>query len=157
MTGNPDVIQALQSAIASEAHLNAQYRRDWRWMKRQGFAGVRKTAKRFGSDAHAWLKQVTDRVEFFGASSAYQMGPVTAPATFTAVLENELALELAIVQPYEQAVQICMRALDDTSRNLFEHLLKWHQKHVAWLEQQLGLIQGFEEDTGEARYLQTKV
>ena len=38
-------------------------------------------------------------------------------------------------------MQTAMRALDDTTRNLFEHLLKWHEKEIAWLEQALVVLQ----------------
>lgn len=140
MKGNPEVIAALEKACAAEAHLNLQYRQDWRSLK---FVGVRKVARvtrAFGDDAHEFLKKVTDRLLFLGGKPGYSIPPITEVGTFTEVLQNELALELGIVTPYEQAVQTAMRALDDTTRNLFEHLLKWHQEHIAWLEQQLRLV-----------------
>ena len=58
---------------------------------------------------------------------------------------------MGIVQPYEQSVQIAMKVLDDTTRNLFEHLLKWHEQHVAWLEGQQRLMASM---GGEAEYIQ---
>lgn len=145
MTGNPEVLAALRFAIASEGHLNAQYRSDWRAFK---FIGVKKLAKAihgFGDDAHCWLKRVQDRTLLLGGDIGYVASPVLDAPGVQAAFLAELALEMAIVKPYEQAVQTCMAALDDTSRNLFEHLLKWHQKHVGWLEQQLRLIDALTE------------
>jgi bacterioferritin len=154
MNGKPQVIQALLAALAQEAHLNMQYRHDWRVAK---FMGVKKIAGRlhdFGGDAHEWMKKVSDRILFLGGDTSYAIAPVTDQATLTEIFQSELASEMAIVQPYEQAILTAMQALDDTSRNLFEHLLKWHQKHVGWLEQQLRLITAL---GGEAEYIAEKL
>jgi bacterioferritin len=153
MTGSPEVIQTLQAAMAAESHLNQQYRLDRQQLK---FIGVKKpaaTIKKFGDDTHDWLRAVTNRVLFLGGATSYQSAPVVDQENVTSLLKNELALEMAIVQPYEEAVQIAMKALDDTTRNLFEHLLKWHQKHVAWLEQQLRLINAI----GEQEYIAEQI
>jgi bacterioferritin len=139
--------------MAMEAHLNAQYRLDWRSVR---FVGAKKTAKHlkgFGHDVHDWLRKVTDRLLFLEGTPGYQMPPVKELATLTATLENELALEMAIVAPYEAAVQVAMKALDDTTRNLFEHLLKWRQDHIGWLEQQIRLIT----QMGEPEYIAEKL
>jgi bacterioferritin len=157
MKGKPEVLKALQAAIASEAHLNAQYRTDWREVKFMGLKGIQGKIRKFGCDAHGWLKRVQDRVLFLGGSTAYDAAPVTEAESLTELLENELTLEMAIVTPYEQAIGTCTKALDDASRNLFEHLLKWHQKHVGWLERQLSLISGLAVGTGEARYISEKL
>ncbi len=154
MKGSPEVIKTLQAALAQEAHLNVQYRHDWRIVK---FMGVKKVAckiKDLGDDAHCFMKKVADQVLFLGGGTSYSMGPITDQPSLTAVFENQLKLEMAIIEPYEQAVQTAMQALDDTTRNLFEHLLKWHQEHVGWLEQQLQLIQTV---GGEAEYIAEKL
>ena len=157
MTGSPEVISALQSACIFEAHLNLQYRLDWRTVKNTGVKKIGKTLHKFGSDAHNWLVLVTDRCEFLDGDPSYTIPSVTKRATLTEMFENELALEMAILMPYEKAIQTAMRAFDDASRNLFEHLIKWHQKHVMWLEIQLGLIGGLANDSGESRYIAEKL
>lgn len=154
MTGNPEVIQALQAALVAEAHLNIQYRHDWRVVK---FMGVKKTARKIhalGNDAHCFMKKVADRILFLGGDTAYSVGQITDQPTLLAIFQNELMLEMAIVQPYEAAVQTAMKAFDDTTRNLFEHLLKWHQDSIAWLEQQIRLIGIL---GGEAEYIAEKL
>lgn len=153
MKGSPEVIAALASALAEEAHLNMQYRKDWRVVR---FMGAKKTArklKRFGCDAHAWQKKVTDRLLLLGGEPQFDMDPVTVQRNLTETFKNELALEMAILAPYEQAIQISMKAFDDGTRNLFEHLIKWHQGHVGYLEQQLTLIAGL----SEAGYIAEKL
>lgn len=153
MLGSPEVIAALQQAIGAEARLNLQYRLDWRSVKFMGARKVAKRLKEFGSDAHLWLRKATDRLLFLEAVPAYSIGDVAEGASLTETLQKELELEMGIVSPYEQSVQAAMEALDDTTRNLFEHLLKWHELHIGWLEQQLRLI----EQLGEKDYIAEKI
>lgn len=153
MKGNLDVIKALQAAAAQEAHLNLQSRLDARSLK---FMGVKKLAckvKKIGDNSHCYLKKVTDRILFLGGDPSYEIAEVAEQKSVTDLLKNTLALEMAIVEPYEQNIQTAMKALDDTTRNLFEHLLKWHEAEVGWIEQQLRLIDGL----GEAEYMAEKL
>lgn len=153
MKGNLDVIKALQTAAAQEAHLNLQYRLNARSLKFMGLKKLTCKMKKFGDGAHCFLKQLTDRTLFLEGDPGYDVAPVVEQTSVTDLLKNALALEMAIVQPYERNVQTAMKALDDTTRNLFEHLLKYHQHHVGWLEQQLRLIDGL----GEAEYMAEKL
>jgi len=153
MKGSPEVIAGLRAAAALEAHLNLQSRLDARTLSYMGVKKVVKKLKWIGDDAHCFLKKVVDRALFLGGDPSYDVAPVSEQAGLTAMLNNTLALEMAIVAPYEQQVQVCMKALDDASRNLYEHLLKWHQKHVGWLEQQLRLIDAI----GEEEYIAEKL
>lgn len=153
MKGNPEVLASLKAAMAAEAHLNLQYRLDARSLR---FIGVKKTAKhinKFGDDAHDFLKCVTDRTLFLAGDPSYGIAPVVEQKTVTALLQNELALEAAIVAPYETAVQTAQKALDDTTRNLFEHLLKWHEQNMLWLQTQVNLIANI----GEGEYIAEKL
>lgn len=141
MTGNPEVLTALQAAVNAEAQLNLQYRLDQRVLKFLGVDKVASHAKCYGNDTHYYLKLVTKRLLFLGGTPAYAPGPAMEGGSVQAIVQNELRMELAALAPYETAIQTSMRALDDATRNLFEHLIKWHQKTIAWLEQQLRLIE----------------
>jgi bacterioferritin len=153
MKGNVDVIKSLQAAAALEAHLNLQYRLNARSLKFMGLKKLTCKMKKFGDGAHCFLKKVTDRVLFLGGDPSYDVAPIVEQTSVTALLQNALALEMAIVEPYEQNIQTAMKALDDTTRNLFEHLLKWHQEQIGWLEQQMRLIEGL----GETAYMAEKL
>lgn len=153
MKGSPEVISTLRAAQSAEGHLNLQYRLDARCLKAMG---VKKTSRhicKYGDDAHDFLQFVTDRVLFLSGDPSYPVAPLVQQNTITSLLENALAMEMAIVQPYEKAIQIAQVQFDDTTRNLFEHLIKWHQGHVEWLEGQLRLIVGL----GEAGYISEKL
>lgn len=153
MKGNLDVIRVLEVAAAEEAHLNLQYRLNARSLKFMGLKKLTCKMKKFGDGAHDFLKMLTDRILFLGGDPGYDVAPVVEQTSVTALLNNALVLEMAIVEPYEQNIQIAMKALDDTTRNLFEHLLKWHQRHIGWLEQQLRLVDGL----GETEYMAEKL
>jgi len=154
MNGNSEVIKALQAALAVEAHLNVQYRHDWRIVKFMGIRKVSRKIHKLGTETHGFMKKVADRILLLGGDTNYEIGHISDQATLSEIFQNELLLEMAIIGPFEAAVQIAMKALDDTSRNLFEHLLKWHEEHVAWLEQQLRLIKTL---GGEAEYIAEKL
>lgn len=144
-TGDPKVIVTMRNAQVFEAQLNLQYRLDERLLK---FMGTKKLANKFasfGDDAHEWLSAVTKQVLFLGGDAGYKVPPITSPDTVTDVISEALALEMATVEPYEQAIEIARVAFDDASRNLFEHLRKWHNGHILWLSQQLRLIDGLTE------------
>lgn len=153
MKGNPQVIKALQAAAAQEAQLHLQQRLDHRSLKFMGVKKVSKKIQGMAESSHDFLRYVVERVLFLEGDPSYQIGKISEQSSVTTLLQNELALHMAIVQPYEAAVQTAMKALDDTSRNLFEHLLKWHQKQIGWLEQQLRLIQAL----GETEYIAEKL
>jgi len=142
MQGNPNVIQALRAALPLEAHLNLQYRMNARLLR---FQGIKKAAckfSQFADDAHSWLKCVTDQLLFLSdeagdATAAYQIDPVANPLSVTELLEGALDLEMAICRKYEENIQTAMGALDDETRNKFEHLIKWHHDHVRWIEKKI--------------------
>ncbi len=143
--GDAAVIKTLQEALPREASMNLQMRHDWRSLK---FRGLKKLAKHFhklGTHAHDWMKAVDDRLLFLGGEDGYSIPPIIEPATVTAMMQNALDMLLAKIAPYEDNIQIAMNAKDDTTRNLFEHLLKWSEKDVAWLQTQLSLIEALSE------------
>jgi bacterioferritin len=153
MEGNDKVIAALQAGLAKEAHLNLQCRLNQRTLAYLGLGTLAKKIKAHGDYAHEYMKQVTKRILFLEGNPSYQIAPIVEQASVTELLKNLLALNLAIVAPYEDAVAVATAAKDDTTRNLFEHLLKWHQEDICWLEKQVRLIGTL----GEATYISTKV
>jgi len=64
-------------------------------------------------------------------------------------IESDLKLEISAVAMYNRAIQICRDEGDNTSRELFERLLKDEEDHVDWLEAQLHQIR----ELGYERYL----
>ena len=151
MKGNPQVIADLQSGYAREVNLHEQMRLDSRCLKFMGLDKVACKVKGLAGDVHYFRKCIVDRLLFLEGDPSASIGSVKQQSDLTALLQNELAMTMAIVSPYEDAVATATAAKDDTTRNLFEHLLKWHEEHVCWLEKQLRLIDqlGVEEYSAE--------
>jgi bacterioferritin (cytochrome b1) len=152
MTGNPEVIVALQAALAAEAHLNLQYRKDWRNVV---FAGANKLGGKlldFGDDTHRWVKKITDRILLLDGEDSYSIPAITSQPTLTDTLDNELDLEMAIISAYEKLIATAT-GVDATTVHKFQHYQMYHEKHVAWLEKQLRLIASM----GEADYIGEKL
>lgn len=152
MNGNPAVVKLLQAAIPGEAHLNLQYRMNARLLKFEGISKASKTFSKFAGDQHDFLKAVTDQLLFLSddpaskATAAYQPAGIAEPKSITELLESSLGFENAICAQYEQGIPVATAARDDETRNLFEHLIKWHHDHVRWLEKKLRNIAKYGED-----------
>ena len=67
--------------------------------------------------------------------------------------ESDLGLENGAVVSYNEAIRVSRDAGDNTSRELFEKLLKDEEGHVDWLEAQLHLIS----EIGYERYLSQQI
>jgi bacterioferritin (cytochrome b1) len=157
IVGNPSVIKIWQSAIALEAQLNEQYRSDYAAAKFAGFRKIQGWLKRFGDEGHGWRKKAQDRVLLLGGSIAYTMAPITEPETLTAMFENYLTLEGNLLELYESLIGVASGAKDGVSVHKAQHRKLEHEHHVGWLAQQLTLIAGFAEETGESRYIEEKI
>ncbi len=153
MQGNPAVLQTLADAINAEVQLNMQYRLDRRALSFMGLKKVTSKINAFGDDTHRFEKCVIKRLLLLGGMVRINPGTAAEQDSVTATFMNELKMEMAILEPYEKAIQIAMASLDDGTRNLYEHLVKWHQDHVAWLEKQLRLINAL----GEDEYISEKI
>jgi bacterioferritin (cytochrome b1) len=140
VNSNDSVLTSLRAALPGEATLNLQYRMNTRVLK---MMGVKKTADKmsdYADDAHQFLKKLSKQLLNLGGSSDYSPRAITQPATLTAMLTQAVADEKTICDAYERNIQVAVKALDDMTRNLWEHLIKWHRGHQFWLERQLRLI-----------------
>ena len=157
MKGSPEVVKVLQAALAAESHLNLQYRLDRESLKHAGIKRAGAKVKKFAHEAHGFRSAVNKQLLFLAGDQAgaatYSVAPVIEQATVAALFDNELKLNMTICATYEQNIQVAVQALDDETRNLFEHLIKWHHDHVRWIEQQIRLIGSL----GEGSYITTQV
>ncbi len=141
MKGNQDVIAGLQAALGFEATLQLQYQADARMLKAMGLGSLASKASDYSTDSARFLRKLMKRLLLFRESVGYSPGDVEDRSNVAELLAGELEMEMEIIEPYEQNVQVAMKALDNTTRNLYEHLLKWHQEHVEWIEKQQALIE----------------
>ena len=146
MTGSPSVITALKMAQNLEAGLSLQYGLNASCLSDMGVKKLAKRVDKYSENSEEYLEKVTERVLFLDGDPSFTVADIKAQTSVTDLLQYSLNAEMAIVNLYESYIQTCVAARDDGTRNLFEHLIKWHQKNVDWLEEQLDLIAGLSEE-----------
>ena len=141
MQGSPKVIEQLQAALTAEftaVHqflLHGEMLRDW---------GLEKLADHALDEA----KEETEHARRFMERILFLEGRPTVDALAhiqigpdpKAQFDSDLALELDQVKRLNKAVVVAREEEDNTSRELFEHVLKDEESHVDWIESQLDLV-----------------
>ena len=154
MKGNPKVIAALQQALKEELtainqyFLHAEMCENWHYSKLGEFI------KKQSIDEMKHAEELIERILFLDATpSLTEPMRLTIGKSVKAQLESDLQLELSAVKLYNEAVKTSQEHGDNTSREMFERLLKDEEKHVDWLEAQLHQI----EEMGYERYLSQQI
>lgn len=153
MIGNPKVIAQLQRAVAGEALAEHQYICDAEWLDRIGLLDLAAHVHGEANEEKAHLTRYSRRLIFL------ESDPIIAPlstkgqTSVTAMLQNQLRLEMEAVQLYTESCSICLAESDFVSFEIFKTTLADENDHVRFLEGQLYLIN----QMGEANYLQSYV
>lgn len=149
MRGNERVIAKLNEALREELtainqyFVHAEMCHNWGYHRLGAY--IRKQS--IGEMKHA--EEILERVLFLDAQPTMEPLPLSIGADVRAQLQNDLDLELKAVVMYNDAIKVAAEAGDNTSRELFERLLKDEEEHVDFLETQLHLIK----EVGYERYL----
>ena len=150
MKGDPKVIADLQKFLAMEIQLSAQYALDARTLRDLGLKSLGKRICNFGDDCEDYVKKLSKRLLFFGVKPEYSLTlTVQTNDNLTGMFQAALDAEAEIVAAYNDAAIVAMNAKDDNTRNLFEHLIKFHEMnhsgktggaHIDWLQRKLAQI-----------------
>ncbi len=154
MKGNAKVVAALQQALHEELvainqyFLHAEMCENWHYKKLGHFI------KKQSIDEMKHAEEIIERILFLDETpNLTQPMQLTVGKTVKAQLESDLGLEISAVDLYNRAVQTARDNADNTSRELFERLLKDEERHIDWLEAQLHQIG----EMGYERYLAQQV
>jgi bacterioferritin len=142
MKGKPEVIAVLNEAVRLEMIAILQYVANVCRQENRGFA---KMAKRIMKNARAEMKHLDrfiERVEYLEGKLEYKLDYVTMPKgnDFKQQLENDLAGEYASIDAYSLAIDVCNKAGDVGSAELFTEILQAEEVHANMLEEQLSVI-----------------
>jgi bacterioferritin len=97
--------------------------------------------------------QVIERVLFLeGLPNLQDLGKLRIGENVEEMLRCDLALEMDALPDLKEAIAYCEETRDYVSRDLFDSILVSEEKHVDWLETQLGLI----EKMGLENYVQSR-
>ncbi len=153
MRGNDQVIAKLNEALREELtainqyFVHAEMCHNWGYHRLGNF--IRKQS--IGEMKHA--EELLERIIFLDGVPNMLPLPLTIGADVKVQLQNDLDLELKAVVMYNEAVKVARDAGDNTSRELFERLLKDEEAHVDFLEAQMHQVT----QLGYERYLAQQI
>jgi bacterioferritin len=149
MKGNPKVIAELNKALREELTAINQYFLHAEMCENWGYSRLSEYIKKqsIGEMKHAEV--LIERILFLDGTPSMQPLELKVGGSVKNMIESDLALEVAAVKQYNEAVQIATSQGDNGSRDLLVQLLKDEESHVDWLEAQVHQIK----ELGYERYL----
>jgi bacterioferritin len=153
MRGNDQVIAKLNEGLREELSainqyfVHAEMCHNWGYHRLGNY--IRKQS--IGEMKHA--EELLERIIFLEGVPKMEPLPLTIGQDVKAQLRNDLDLELKAVVMYNEAIKTAQAAGDNSSRELFERLLKDEEEHVDFLEAQMHQI----EQLGYERYLAQQI
>ncbi|MBI2834576.1 MAG: bacterioferritin [Acidobacteria bacterium] len=149
MRGNKAVIEKLNEALQEELTAINQYFVHAEMCHNWGYHRLGNHIKKQAMGEMKHVEELLERILFLDATPAMQPLPLAIGKDVRAQLQNDCDLEVKAVKMYNEAIKVAQQAGDNTSRHLFERLLKDEEEHVDFLESQLHLIK----EIGYERYL----
>jgi bacterioferritin len=154
MQGNPKVIAALNEALTEELTAINQYFLHAEMCENWHYDILGDYIKKQSIDEMKHAEVLIERILFLDATpNMTEPMKLTVGRTVKEQIESDLKLEIEAVGMYNRAVQIARDEGDNTSRELFERLLKDEEDHVDWLEAQVHQMQ----EIGYERYLSRQI
>jgi bacterioferritin len=142
MTGDPQVIEALNRGLTIELTAINQYFCQARMCDNWG---LHKLGKKHYEESISEMKHadaILQRILFLeGGPEIARYDVIRVGVDVKEQLQNDLKLELAGVQHYNAAIDLCSRVKDSGTRDLLEPILRESEESVNWLETQLSLIE----------------
>lgn len=141
MKGDPRVIDALNEILTGELTAINQYFLHARMLKNWGYERIASMVHKESIDEMKHAQNLTDRILFLeGIPNLQKLGKLNIGETVAEQFEADLKLEYQAIDKLKVAIKTCFDVADHTSRELFEHILEDEEKHVDWLETQIGLM-----------------
>lgn len=138
MRGNSKVIAALNEALHEELVAINQYFLHAEMCQNWGYERLYKHIKEQSIDEMKHAEELIERILFLeGTPNVSEALAVKIGGSVKEQIENDLSLEVDAVSMYNRHIRIAAEAGDNTSRDIFEKLLKDEEDHVDWLEAQL--------------------
>jgi bacterioferritin len=149
MKGNANVINHLNKALKEELTAINQYFVHAEMCHNWGYHKLGSHIRKQSIDEMRHAEALVERILFLDSTPTMEPMPLNIGQSVQKQLESDINLEYGAVKSYNEAIEASRTAGDNTSRELFERLLKDEEGHVDWLEAQLHLIR----EVGYERYL----
>jgi bacterioferritin len=150
MKGSKQVIDVLNDVLSAELVGINQYFLHAKMCRNWGFGRLAKKNYEESIDEMKHAERLVERILFLdGVPNLQKLGKISIGESVPEQLQLDLAVEVDAVKRLNDAIALCVRESDNTSRELLEDILKSEEDHLDWLETQLGLIAKL----GETAYL----
>jgi bacterioferritin len=154
MKGNPKVIEALNELLKGELTAINQYFLHARMCSHWGYERIGKAMYKESIDEMKHAQVLIDRILFLdGLPNLQALGRLNIGENVPEALNADLGLEGEAVPKFKAAIELCYSLSDHASREILEEILVDEERHVDWLESQLGLIK----ELGKEHYLAQQI
>jgi bacterioferritin len=155
MKGHDQVIAYLNELLAGELTAIDQYFVHSRMYENWGYSKLYERIAHEVQDETAHADALIKRILFLeGTPDLSKREPLQVGSHVEAMLKNDLAVELKVVQDLRRVMKFCESVQDYQTREILKVMLEdTEHDHAHWLEQQLGMI----EQIGLQNYLQAQI
>jgi bacterioferritin len=141
-SNDPRIIDALNEVLKSELTAINQYFLHAEMCDNWGYLKLGAYIKKESIDEMRHAEKLIERILFLdGAPNVSDYFKINIGKNVKQQFENDLALEYEAVARLNRCVALATECNDAASRELFELILSDEEKHVDWLEAQLGMIE----------------
>jgi bacterioferritin len=150
MKGDSKIIELLNHVLTMELTAINQYFLHARLASHWGYERIGKTIYAESIDEMKHAQELVDRILFLeGHPNLQKLNALSIGQTIPEALQADLELERTAIPILKKGIGLCYENLDHVSRELLEKILRDEERHVDWIETQLGMIK----DLGLETYL----
>lgn len=153
MQGDIQIIELLNEQLSAELTAINQYFLHAKIQENWGYTTLAEHTRAESIEEMRHAEKLTERILFLEGLPNYQrLGALHIGQTVEEQLKADLEIELGVVERLRTAVQLSRQKGDHTSARLFEEILEDEERHIDYLETELGLIQRLGEQLYLVRY-----
>lgn len=141
MRGDAKVIEYLNRGLRSELTAVNQYWLHYRIFHNWGYLELAKKWREESIEEMHHADHFAERVLFLeGFPNMQVLDPLRIGQSVEEIIKADLETEIEARKLYLEAAAYCLSVNDRVSQNLFEQVVTSEEKHIDFLETQLGLI-----------------
>jgi bacterioferritin len=141
MKGHPQVIEMLNEVLMGELTAINQYFLHSKMCKNWGYEKIAAIIHKESIDEMKHAAELTDRILLLeGLPNLQKLGKLHIGETVLEQLESDEKMEVEAIERIRKGIDLCLEKRDHVSRELLEHILVDEEKHLDWIQSQLGII-----------------
>ena len=153
MRGDADVIAELNKQLTAELTAINQYFLHAKMQENWGYTRLAEHTRAESIDEMRHAELLTDRILFLEGRPNYQrLNTLGVGQAVPEQIRTDMDLEIEVVERIKPAIVMMRERGDITSARIFEEILADEEKHIDYLETELGLMESLGEQLYLARY-----